>query len=39
MSEVFRRGAVPMDFGLGYRWRLNESNLLLAQKIPEPKPN
>jgi len=32
MSEVFRRQASPIDFGLGYRWRVNESNLLLAQK-------
>jgi hypothetical protein len=40
MSEVFRKGStVPLDFGLGYRWRINESNLLLAQKSGEPKPN
>jgi hypothetical protein len=32
MSEVFRRQSSPIDFGLGYRWRVNESNLLLAQK-------
>jgi hypothetical protein len=38
MSEVFRRQATPMDFGLGYRWRTNESNLLLAQKAVDPKP-
>jgi hypothetical protein len=38
MSEVFRRQATPMDFGLGYRWRTNESNLLLAQKTADPKP-
>ncbi len=31
MSELFRR-ATPIDFGIGYRWRHNESNLLLAQK-------
>jgi hypothetical protein len=44
MSEVFGKGhAIPIDFGLGYRWRTNESNLLLAQKTvelkPEAKPN
>jgi hypothetical protein len=32
MAELFRKAA-PIDFGLGYRWRKNESNLLLAQKI------
>ena len=25
--------AIPIDFGVGYRWRKNESNLLLAQRI------
>ena len=38
MSEVFRSKATPMDFGLGYRWRVNESNLLLAQKNGDAKP-
>lgn len=34
MEELFRRGnAIPIDFGIGYRWRRNESNLLVAQKI------
>ena len=32
MAELFRK-ATPIDFGLGYRWRKNESNLLLAQKL------
>ena len=32
MAELFRKAA-SIDFGLGYRWRKNESNLLLAQKI------
>jgi len=32
MGELFRN-AIPIDFGIGYRWRKNESNLLLAQKI------
>jgi hypothetical protein len=31
MAELFR-DAIPIDFGVGYRWRKNESNLLLAQK-------
>jgi hypothetical protein len=40
MSEVFRRGgATPIDFGLGYRWRINESNLLLAQRAGIAKSN
>ena len=34
MAELYRTGgAVPIDFGLGYRWRRNESNLLVAQRI------
>jgi hypothetical protein len=35
MAELYRR-ATPIEFGIGYRWRRNESNLLLAQK-GEPK--
>ena len=31
LSNLFRR-APPIDFGVGYRWRLRESNLLLAEK-------
>jgi hypothetical protein len=30
--ELFRR-AQPMDFGIGYRWRSYESNLLLSIKV------
>jgi hypothetical protein len=33
MVEVFQ-SASPIEFGIGYRWRKNESNLLLAQKEP-----
>jgi len=34
MSELFSKGnAIPLNFGIGYRWRNNESNLLLAQKV------
>jgi APA family basic amino acid/polyamine antiporter len=37
MTELFRQGnAIPIDFGIGYRWRRNESNLLLAQNISPP---
>jgi hypothetical protein len=32
-AELFRRSQ-PMDFGIGYRWRPHESNLLLAIKVP-----
>ena len=32
MGELFRN-AIPIDFGVGYRWRTNESNLVLAQKV------
>jgi hypothetical protein len=32
-AELFRRSQ-PMDFGIGYRWRPFESNLLLAIKLP-----
>jgi hypothetical protein len=33
LSEVFGKGrATPIDFGIGYRWRPMESNLLLAVK-------
>jgi hypothetical protein len=41
LAELFRNGnPIPIDFGLGYRWRLNQSNLLLAQKKgSEPKAN
>lgn len=33
-AELFTR-AQPMDFGIGYRWRSHESNLLLAVKLPD----
>jgi len=31
-AELFHR-AEPMDFGIGYRWRTHESNLLLAVRL------
>ena len=33
MAELFR-DAAPLDFGIGYLWRKNESNLLLATRQP-----
>jgi len=35
MADLFQ-GASPIEFGIGYRWRKNESNLLLAQKGASP---
>jgi hypothetical protein len=32
-AELFGR-AQPMDFGIGYRWRSYESNLLLSVRLP-----
>jgi hypothetical protein len=32
-AELFRRSQ-PIDFGIGYRWRAFESNLLLSVKAP-----
>jgi len=33
LADLFRNAA-PLDFGIGYRWRKNESNLLLATRLP-----
>ena len=33
-AELFRR-AQPIDFGIGYRWRTYETNLLLSVKLPD----
>ena len=32
-ADLFRR-AEPINFGIGYRWRTNETNLLLAVRLP-----
>nr|WP_051396666.1 hypothetical protein [Bradyrhizobium elkanii] len=32
-AELFHR-AQPIDFGIGYRWRTHETNLLLAVQLP-----
>jgi hypothetical protein len=31
MAELFQDTS-PLEFGIGYRWRKNESNFLLAQR-------
>jgi hypothetical protein len=36
-AELFRR-AQPMDFGIGYRWRAYESNLLLSVRTAPDEP-
>jgi hypothetical protein len=33
-AELFHR-AQPIDFGIGYRWRSYESNLLLSVRLPD----
>jgi len=33
-AELFGR-AQPIDFGIGYRWRPHESNVLLSVKLPD----
>jgi hypothetical protein len=33
-ASLFQR-AQPIDFGIGYRWRKNESNLLLSVRLPD----
>ena len=36
LNEFFQRTQpAPIDFGIGYRWRPNESNLLLAVRDPD----
>jgi hypothetical protein len=35
MAVLFQN-ANPIDFGIGYRWHKNESNLVVAQKQPVP---
>ena len=35
VAELFQ-SANPIDFGIGYRWRKNESNLIVARKQPLP---
>jgi hypothetical protein len=35
LSEVFRKMNPPrLEFGVGYRWRPHESNILLASRLP-----
>ena len=35
MTQLFQ-SANPIDFGIGYRWRKNQSNLIVAEKQPVP---
>jgi hypothetical protein len=35
LGELFRSRAAPMPFGIGYKWRPNESNLLVAESRRE----
>jgi hypothetical protein len=35
MAALFQ-GASPIEFGIGYRWRKNESNFILAEKQSPP---
>jgi len=37
MADAFKAEGAPLPFGTGYKWRLGESNLLLAVKQPPPK--
>jgi len=34
MAVLFRKGT-PLDFGIGYRWKQSESNLLLAERTAD----
>jgi hypothetical protein len=39
-ADLYRKDhPIPLEFGIGYRWRTNESNLLLAKRIAEGKPD
>jgi hypothetical protein len=36
LAKLFAKGrATPIDFGIGYRWRPHETNLLLAVRKVE----
>jgi hypothetical protein len=37
LVDAFRTSGVPLPFGTGYKWRVGQSNLLLAVKQPPPK--
>ena len=37
LGDAFRTSGVPLAFGTGYKWRLGQSNLLLAVKQEPPK--
>ncbi|MFZ4598793.1 MAG: hypothetical protein ACOYNN_09135 [Terrimicrobiaceae bacterium] len=37
MDEAFRNATSPLPFGIGYKWQLGESNLVLAVRQQVPK--
>ena len=37
LADAFRTSGVPLAFGTGYKWRLGQSNLLLAVKQAPPR--
>ena len=37
LDAAFKSGGVPLPFGIGYKWRPGESNLLLAVRQAPPK--
>ncbi|MDD5199467.1 MAG: hypothetical protein PHC88_06650 [Terrimicrobiaceae bacterium] len=36
LAQAYQNGAQPLDFGTGYKWRLGESNLMLAVRQAAP---
>jgi len=39
LTQLFQKGRTePLDFGLGYQWRVLGSNLLLATRLEAPEP-
>jgi hypothetical protein len=39
LTQLFQKGRTePLDFGLGYQWRVLGSNLLLATRLEPPQP-
>jgi hypothetical protein len=37
LDQAFRIGGTPLAFGIGYKWRVGESNLLLATRQAPPR--
>lgn len=41
LAQIYGSGAIPLDFGTGYKWKQGESNLMLAIKqttVPRAEP-